>query len=367
MRSLRWLLADFRIAVNLGDGIGPAIVPAAVQLLDAVQRHSDHCFEMVPITAGFGTLMKTGSPLPSKTLETCRQCDAALCGPVYGPTRSLPGYYSPYVELRRQLELYAQLTHCRTLPVAAGIKAGVDTLIVRENLEGFYIKQETLEETAHGRSAIALRRTSEHNCRLVARCAFQHARKRNRSRKVTLVHKSNILTVTDGLFRDTCYTIAQEFPDISVEEQLTEPFVCAMIRDPSPLDVVVTTNMFGDFIAEVLAMLVGGLPFQAQSNTSDDFILVHPLHGTADDIALETANPSAMLRAAGLLLEHLLPETEGPRMAALIDEALFGVLLEGLVTPHDMGGQSSTAEISAAFLHRFELLLLRNRESGGAA
>eukprot|EP00667_Euglena_gracilis_P016868 EG_transcript_17688 len=357
MRAARCLLRTFRIAVNTGDGIGADVVPAAVRVLELVERFMPHRFETVPISAGFGTLMKTGTPLPEDTLEICRQCDAAIGGPVYGPTRTLPGYFNPYVELRRQLDLYAQLTRCRTLPITSmmrhrpSLKVGVDILIVRENLEGFYIKQETMEETAHGRSAIALRRITEQNSRLVARCAFQQARKRRRL--VNVVHKSPILTMSDGLFRETCYRVAQEFPDVAVEEQITEPFVCAMIRDPTPFDVVVMPNMYGDFISEVLAMLVGGLQFQAQSNVGDAFVLVHPLHGTADDLSANTANPGAMLRGAGLLLEKLLPE-EGEELAKLIDDALFGVLQDGVVLPHDMGGSASTTDVTAACLDRLE-------------
>eukprot|EP00669_Euglena_mutabilis_P011027 TRINITY_DN5707_c0_g1_i1.p2 TRINITY_DN5707_c0_g1~~TRINITY_DN5707_c0_g1_i1.p2 ORF type:complete len:282 (+),score=94.12 TRINITY_DN5707_c0_g1_i1:232-1077(+) len=257
------------------------------------------------------------------------------------------------------MDLYAQLTRCRTLPVGRTSKLrptltdGVDILIVRENVEGFYIKQECLEETAWGRSAIALRRVTEANSRLLARCAFQQARKRRKL--VAVAHKTNILTITDGLFRESCFAVAREFPDVTVEEYITEPFVCALISDPTQFDVVVTPNMFGDFISEALSMLVGGLQFQAQSNVGENFILAHPLHGTADDIEAGTANPGAMLRAVGLVAEFLLPN--GARIAQLIDDALFGVLREGLVVPRDLGGSARTTEVTAAVVRRFETLL----------
>ena len=354
MRAARCLLKDFRIAVNVGDGIGADIVPAALRLLSLVEQCTPHRFEPIPVEAGFNTLMRLGQALPPETLDTCETCDAALFGPVFGPTRSIPGYFAPYVLLKRKLDLYAQLTRCTSLPiVASGFKAGVDVLIVRENLEGFYIQQETLEETAHGRSAIALRRVTEQNSTLVARCAFEQAQRRRKL--LTVVHKSNILTVSDGLFRESCFSVAREFPDVTVEEQITEAFICSMIRDPSPYDVIVTPNMFGDFLSEALAALVGGLQYHSQCNVGGRFILVHPIHGTADDIACHTANPASMLRSVGLLLEHLVPE--GRELAQRIDRALFGILQDRIVVPYDMGGSSDTVQITDAFLERFEKLV----------
>ncbi len=328
-----------RIALIHGDGIGHEVVPAAQQVLEATGLS----FEFVTLEAGWDCFERTGSALPTATVQALYTCDGAIFGAVSSPSHQVAGYSSPIVALRKEFDLYANLRPIVSAPVA-GSQNDVDLLIVRENTECLYVKRERLEDD--GNTAIAERVITRAASRRIARAAFERARSRRtngtRSPLVTIVHKANVLSVTDGLFRQSALAVAQEFPDVAVEEQLVDSMLYRLIREPQRYDVVVAPNLYGDLLSDAAAALVGGLGLAPSANVGDTFVLVEPVHGSAPDIAGQgIANPIATILAAALLLRHL----GEARVADAIDAAAFACLAHGPHTP-DLGGASTTAEVS---------------------
>ncbi len=340
----------FTIALIPGDGIGREVVPAAAAVLEATGLP----LRFVELEAGWETFQRTGSALPPRTVEALRGCDGALFGAVSSPSHKAPGYSSPIVAMRRIFDLYANLRPIVSAPVA-GSRPGIDMLIVRENTEGLYSRRERLEDDGH--TAIAERVITRRACERIAHVAFQEAQRRGqavrstpstRSRAprplVTIVHKANVLSISDGLFRETALAVAQAYPHVAVEEQLVDSMLYRMIREPERYDVVLAPNLYGDILSDGAAALVGGLGLVPSANVGDDFILVEPVHGSAPDIAGQgVANPVAAIRAAALLLHHL-GET---LRAETIERAVQSVLAEGPHTP-DLGGQARTGEVAEA-------------------
>ncbi|MBP7960707.1 MAG: isocitrate/isopropylmalate dehydrogenase family protein [Caldilineaceae bacterium] len=338
----------YRIALIPGDGIGQEVVPAARRVLTATGLS----FDFVDLDAGWATFQQTGTALPPETLTALRTCDGAIFGAVSSPSHKVPGYSSPIVAMRNALDLYANLRPIVSAPVA-GSRPGIDMLIVRENTECLYVKRERLSED--GNTAIAERVITRGASERIARMAFEQAQKRQKAKGkgqkakgerglVTIVHKANVLSVTDGLFREAALAVAAEFPDVEVEEQLVDSMLYRMIREPARYDVVVAPNLYGDILSDGGAALVGGLGLVPSANVGDHFVLVEPVHGSAPDIAGRgMANPMATLRAAALLLAHL----GQPDIAAHIENAVNQALILGFHTP-DLGGKATTDEVTAS-------------------
>ena len=333
----------YRIALIAGDGIGQEVVPAAAQVLDAsADRPSSS-----------SNWMRAGRPssvrepvLPAATMAVLRTCDGALFGAVSSPSHRVPGYASPIIAMRRELDLYANLRPVRSTPLFNS-RPDIDLLIVRENSEGLYVKQERLEENGQrvvARAACITRAASER----IAHVAFREVRERIGARgegpgsRLTLVHKANVLSVSDGLFRESVLDIAKAYPEVTVEEQLVDSMAYRLILEPERFDVVLAPNLYGDILSDEAAALVGGLGIVPSANMGDSFVLAEPVHGSAPDIAGQgIANPVATIRAAALLLASL-----GERRAAeTIDAAVLRVLFDG---PHtrDLGGNASTVEVT---------------------
>jgi homoisocitrate dehydrogenase len=331
-------LSPLRLAVIPGDGIGQELLPAALDVLAALGV--EHV--AVPLEAGWGAFERHGRALPEATLEAARHCDAVVFGAVSSPSHPVAGYRSPIVALRRELDLYANLRPAVSAPVPDS-RPGVDLLIVRENTEGLYSGRERLE----GDGAVAERVITRRASLRIARRAFEEARlrrARGRPGRVTVVHKANVLRVTDGLFRACALEVARDFPEIEVEEQLVDSMAYRMIREPSRWDVVVATNLFGDILSDLAAALVGGLGLAASANLGERHLLVEPVHGSAPDLAGRgIANPVATLRALALLLAHRERTAEAQRL----DGAIDGCLRSGPRTP-DLGGTATTAEVIGA-------------------
>jgi homoisocitrate dehydrogenase len=331
-------VTPLRLAVIPGDGVGAELLPACLAALDALGV--EH--EALLLEAGWGAFEKHGRALPPATLEAARDCDAVVFGAVSSPSHPVPGYQSPIVALRRELDLYANLRPAASAPVAES-RPGIDLLVVRENTEGLYSGRERSE----GDGAIAERVVTRRASLRIAHRAFEEARRR-RARgapgRVTVVHKANVLRVTDGLFRACALEVARAFPDITIEEQLVDSMAYRMIREPQRWDVVVSTNLYGDILSDVAAALVGGLGLAASANVGERHLLVEPVHGSAPDLAGKgTANPTATLRALALLLGH----RARPEEAARLERAVLGCLRSGPRTP-DLGGSASTADVIAA-------------------
>lgn len=337
---------SYRIAIIHGDGVGKEVVPAAQAVLQALPL----AFTFVPLAAGWEVFQQTGTALPQATSAAIRACDGAIFGATQSPSGKVEGYSSPILALRKQLDLYANLRPIQSMPVA-GSGAGIDLLIVRENTECLYVRQERLEDS--GNTAVAQRVITRRASERIARMAFEQARRRagrthHKRPLVTVVHKANVLNLTDGLFREACLQVAAGYSDVAVEEQLVDSMIYRLIREPGRYDVVVAPNLYGDILSDAAAALVGGLGLASSANASDTFVLAEPVHGSAPDIAGQgIANPVATILAAAQLLEAL---GEGT-CAAAVQGAVRRTLGDGVLS-RDLGGQASTQEVTEAVIAR---------------
>ena len=289
--------APVRLARIGGDGIGPEVVDAAVRVVDAVCGDR---IEWLEAEMGWRTFERTGRALPEATVAILEDCDGALFGAVSSPSHAVDGYRSPIVELRRRLDLYANVR-----PLRGG---AVDSVVVRENTEGLYAGRERWER--EGEVAIAerviSRRATERIVRFACELALSRAAQRGNSARLTVVHKANVLRLSDGLFRETALDVVAGFPEIEVEEQLVDSMVYRLILEPERYDVIVAPNLYGDILSDAGAALVGGLGIVGSANCGERFCLAEPVHGSAPDIAGRgVANPIAAVSAAALLLERV--------------------------------------------------------------
>ncbi|KAJ2992179.1 homoisocitrate dehydrogenase [Globomyces sp. JEL0801] len=312
--------------------------------------------KFIHLDAGFDYFTKTGTAMPEKTLKILKsECDAAMFGAVSSPSHKVAGYASPIVALRKQMDLYANV---RPVSSAIGSKGKpIDMLILRENTECLYIKSERIETDPKTglKTAWADRRITEFASKRIARKAFDMAlirgelRKKNpqssihEKPKVTIVHKSNVLSITDGLFRESCRAVAEEKPeykDIIVDEQLVDSMVYRLFREPQAFDVVVAPNLYGDIISDGAAALVGSLGVVASTNVGDHFVLGEPVAGKG------IANPIAAIRSAAMMLEHLGYINESDRIKIAVDK----VLIDGTTLTPDLGGKSTTQSVTDAII-----------------
>lgn len=325
-----------RVVLLPGDGIGPEVVEATARVI-ATAIPGAIAFERAPI--GWGAFERTGRALPDDTLARVRAADAALLGAVSSPSEPVDGYRSPVVALRRALDLHANLRPLRSVDDRA-----IDVLIVRENTEGLYVGRERRVDDGE---AVAERVITRAASAKVGRVAFAHARRRAEGRgagRVTIVHKANVLRITDGLFRESVLAVGAEFPDVAVDEQLVDSMAYRLVREPERFDVVVAPNLYGDVLSDLGAALVGGLGVVPSANVGDRHCVVEPVHGSAPDIAGRgIANPIATLRSAAMLLAHV--GLARPSLA--LDAALDRVLRDGPSTP-DLGGDATTDAVADA-------------------
>jgi len=342
----------YRIALLPGDGIGGEVLDAAVRVLNALPLAWDWQSGEI----GWGAYQRRGDPLPEETLRLVQACDAALFGAVTTPPggaspADVPGYRSPVVRLRRELDLYANIRPCRSIPHPAS-RPGVNLVIVRENTEDAYTSVEQLSpdgETAIGEIRIT-RRASER----IVRAAADQARRRG-LRRLTVVHKANVLRQTSGLFRRTALETAAGFPDLQVDEMLVDTCAMELVRAPEQFGVIVTTNLFGDILSDEASALVGGLGLACSANLGERHAVFEPVHGSAPAIAGQgIANPLAMIGSAAMMLEYL----GESGWASRLENAIRQVIRSGQVTP-DLGGRLSTrqtaeAVIQAIFAHQAE-------------
>jgi homoisocitrate dehydrogenase len=327
-----------RICVIPGDGVGKEVIPAAVRVLEALGRG----LEFVQADAGFEHFERTGDAIPAETLATVKACDATLFGATSSPMTRVEGYRSPILALRKTLDLYANLRPVQSLP-AEFSRQDVDLLVVRENTEGLYAGRERLEgkDTAITERVIT-RRASER----IARVAFDKARERNK--RVTIVHKANVLKLTDGLFREACLKVASEFPDVTAKEMLVDAMAMRLIQDPQNFDVVVTTNLFGDILSDEASALIGGLGVAPSGNIGTETAVFEPVHGSAPDIMGKgIANPLAAILSSAMMLDYLNMGQAAERVRRAVD----GALKQGVLT-RDIGGGATTDEMTAAVVER---------------
>ena len=327
-----------------GDGIGPDITDATVRVLEAAGAQ----FEWDRRLAGMAAVDKFDDPMPDETIASIERTGLALKGPLETPVGG--GYRSVNVALRRTFDLYANVRPARSV-VAGGRFDNVDIVLIRENTEGLYSGIEHYiaigpdPRAAAESTAVVTRYGSERIIRYAFEYAVAHGRK-----KVTLVHKANILKFTGGLFREVGQALAQEYAGrVEYDERIVDAMAMQLVIKPEIFDVVVTTNLFGDILSDLISGLVGGLGLAPGANLGQSAAIFEAVHGTAPDIAGKgVANPGALIYAACLMLEHLNDHARARR----IRDAMEAVIRERMTVTRDLGGTATTAQFSDAIIAR---------------
>jgi isocitrate dehydrogenase (NAD+) len=327
-----------------GDGIGPEIVEATVMVLDALRAP----FAWEAHRAGMSGVEAFGDPLPRSTLDSIRRTRLALKGPLTTPAGG--GYRSANVRLREEFQLYANVRPARTL-VPGGRYENIDVVLVRENLEGFYIGFEhyiPIDDDPHA-VAIGSGINSRAGCRRIAEFAFEYA-VRNGRKKVTIVHKANILKMLTGLFLETALEVGKRYEGrVQMDERIVDACAMQLVLNPWQFDVIVTTNLFGDILSDEMAGLVGGLGMAPAANIGVDAAIFEAVHGSAPDLAGKgIANPLGLLLAASMMLDHI----SRSELAHQLRKAINQTLNEDQVRTGDLGGKASTKEFAQSILRR---------------
>ena len=329
------------IAVIRGDGIGPEITDATLRVLDALDIGLKYDF----VEAGVGAFEKQGELLPQATLDAIAHHRIALKGPLMTPVAG--GFSSLNVELRKRFDLYANVRPAHSFPNTKSHFEGVDLITVRENTEGAYIGEgQHLSED--GETATLTQKVTRRGSDRIVRYAFDLARNIGR-RKVTIVHKANILKSTSGLFLKVAREVAAQYPDIEHNELIVDNCCMQLVMRPEQFDVIVTTNLFGDIISDLCAGLVGGLGLAPGANIGTEAAIFEAVHGSAPDIAGKgIANPCALILGAAQMLDHLGHGSEAARVRAAVRDTLEK---RDRVTP-DLGGSGTTKSFGDALVER---------------
>jgi len=327
-----------------GDGIGPEIMEATLRVLEAAGA----LFDWDEQTAGVGALESEGTPLPDCTVESFRQTRLALKGPLATPVGT--GFRSVNVLLRREFELYANVRPVKSM-IPNQRYNDIDLVLVRENTEGLYVGFETIIPVGGDPRAVAQSTAivTRQGCERAVRFAFEYALANGR-KKVTICHKANILKAVSGLFLDVGREVADEYNGkVAVDDVIIDACAMKLVLDPWQFDIIVTTNMFGDILSDLMAGLVGGLGMAPGANIGHDAALFEAVHGSAPDIAGKgIANPTALILAACMMLDHVDEQENADR----IRRALEGTMREGTHTTRDIGGNASTLEFADAVNRR---------------
>lgn len=333
----------YRATLIPGDGIGPEVTRATLHVLEAtgVKIKFD---EMV---AGEAAMARHGSPLPEELLESIRKNKVALKGPVTTPVGS--GFRSVNVGIRQALNLYANLRPAKSYEGVKSRYSNVDLVMVRENTEGLYSGIERFVD--EGKTiAESVNRITKSASERIVRFAFEYALREGR-RKVTAVHKANILKTTGGLFLKCAKDVAMGYPQVEFEDRIVDNMAMQLVKNPELFDVIVTTNLFGDILSDLSAGLVGGLGLAPSANIGEGVAVFEPVHGSAPKYAgMNKVNPSAMILSAVLMLKHL-GEKEA---ASSVEGALKEVIRAGEKVTYDLGGSASTTEMAEAVVSVIE-------------
>ncbi|MEM7116645.1 MAG: isocitrate/isopropylmalate dehydrogenase family protein [Chloroflexota bacterium] len=322
-----------KLCVIHGDGIGQEVVPAAVHVLQAVMPD----LEIVEAEAGWNCFLKTGTAVPEATFDAIRHCGAALFGAVQSPSHKVDGYRSAILTMRQALNLYANVRPVRSLP-AISPRGDIDLIVVRENSEGLYAQR----ERSDGETAVAERIITRHASTRIGQKSVELMQLLGRQR-LTIVHKANVLPLTDGLFRDCVRQAAQQ---IETDELLVDVAALKLLEEPTRFDVIVTTNLFGDILSDAAAHWGGGLGYAPSLNWGDDYAVAEPVHGSAPDIAGQgIANPIAAILSAALLVRFVWRRLD---VANRMEQAVTDVLQ----TRSELlaGEKTSTTQLTQAIL-----------------
>jgi isocitrate dehydrogenase (NAD+) len=327
-----------------GDGIGPEISAAVVEILDALGKP----FTWETQEGGMAAAQKSGDPLPAALLDSIRRTKLALKGPLTTPIGG--GFRSVNVRLREEFKLYANLRPARTL-IPGGRYDDIDLVLVRENLEGLYVGFEHFIPIDGDPHAVAISSgvNTRAGSRRIAEFAFDYAVKHGR-KKVTIVHKANVLKALTGVFLETALDVAKKYEGkVTVDDRIVDACAMQLVLKPWQFDMIVTTNLFGDILSDEIAGLVGGLGMAPGANIGEHAAIFEAVHGSAPDIAGKgIANPLALLLAAALMIDHVGKHDMARRLRTAID----AVLRDDGVRTGDLGGKASTADITRAIVKR---------------
>ncbi len=327
-----------------GDGIGPEIIQSVVAICEALGSP----FTWQTAHAGLGAIATHGDPLPHATLDSIRETKLALKGPLTTPVGG--GFKSVNVELRREFELFANMRPATTL-IPGGRYDNIDITLVRENLDGFYAAFEHYMPVGDDQKAVAFSAgfNTRAGCRRIIRHAFEYAVANGR-KKVTVVHKANILKALTGIFLDVGREIAPEYAGrVEMDDRIVDACAMQLVLNPWQFDVIVTTNLFGDILSDLIAGLIGGLGLAPGANIGTNAAIFEAVHGSAPDIAGRgVANPIALLLATGLMLDH----TGQKPLADRLRQAIHHTVNTDSVRTRDLGGTAGTADITQAVIAR---------------
>ena len=343
-----------------GDDIGPEIAGSARRALEALDRAMQLDLRLSEAPIGFATLQSRGTTFPDEVLAAARAADGVVLGPVgtYAYPSAAEGGINPSASTRVALDLYANIRPARTWPGVPALAPSMDLVVVRENTEGFYADRNMFLGSGEFQPtpdvALAVRKITREGSTRIARAGLELARRRRR--KLTVVHKANVLRVSDGLFLECVHAAAAAYPDVAVDEMIVDAMSARLVRTPEAFDVIVTTNMFGDILSDEAAELAGGLGLAGALNAGAEHALAQATHGSAPDIAGRgIANPSALLLSCAMLLEWLGARHARDALSAAASrlEAAVGAALAdpGSRTP-DLGGRATTAAFTDAVLAR---------------
>jgi isocitrate dehydrogenase (NAD+) len=329
-----------RVTLIPGDGIGPELIDATVAVLD----QSGVEFDWERVDAGESQLAKHGTPLPDSVLESIKRNRVALKGPITTPVGE--GFRSVNVTLRQALNLYANLRPARSLPGVETRYGDVDLVIVRENTEDLYAG---IEHRVGNDAAESIKIITRAASERIARFAFDYAVANGR-RKVTAVHKANIMKLTDGLFLESCRSVAEAYAGrVEFEDRIVDNMCMQLVQKPDVYDVLVLPNLYGDIVSDLCAGLVGGLGVAPGANIGTEAAVFEPVHGSAPKYAgQDVANPTALILSAALMLRHL-GETAA---AERVESALRDVLAVGRTRTRDLGGNAGTRAFASAIAER---------------
>lgn len=326
-----------KVTLIPGDGIGPEVIEATCRVVEAAGAN----IEWLPVIAGGEAMAEYGTVLPDHVLTSIRQTGVALKGPITTPVGG--GFRSVNVTLRQELGLYANLRPALTIPGIRSRYEDIDLVVVRENTEDLYVG---IEHMVGADAAEAVKIITREASERIARFAFEYARRHGR-KKVTAVHKANILKLTDGLFLRTVGEVAAGYSDIGFEDRIVDNMCMQLVQNPEDYDVMVMPNLYGDIVSDLCAGLAGGLGLAPSANIGEDVSVFEAVHGSAPDIAgRNQANPTATLLSAALMLRHLGEEEAAARVTAAVRK----VIAEGTRVTTDLGGSAGTSEYTDALI-----------------
>jgi len=353
-----------RIVVLEGDGIGPEIVTATCRVMETALRRANAAVELVHKPIGLAALEQQGRTIPEETQKAIEGADGVLLGPLTTHVYDIFDHKTanPSAYLRKNFDLYANVRPARSRPGVPCLAKDVDLVVMRENTEGFYADRNLMDGNGELRpdadTVLSVRVITRKACLRIARAGFERARARKGKRRVSLIHKANVLRRSDGLFLDCCREVACEFPEIVVDDFHIDAAAMHLILKPAHFDVIVTTNMFGDILSDEAAGLVGGLGLAPGLNAGERLAMAQAVHGSAPDIAGKgIANPAAEILSAAMLLQWL---ADGRDDAALgrageaMQAAVDATLARGTTLTPDLGGRASTEQFAAAVMETLE-------------